>query len=434
MKKLLVTVLGLGVLAALTLGLNRALAARAAEDGAASSEPGSPLLVRTALVEETGGYAVPRAFTGEIVARRTVDLVFDGSGRVAEFRVDEGDAAQAGAVLATLDTDALEARRAEIESRRERLQAQLDELLAGPRTERVQAARADVDALGEELLLAVAVRDRRDALVASGSIGPEEAETARTTVKRLTATLAAAEARLAELENGTRDEVIAAQRGALGEVDAALRTIGVEIEKTTLRAPFSGTVSARLMDDGAYVSSMAPSPALRLVESGALELRVGLPSRLAREVDLGAEIRATFEGAPLALGPPRLLPVVEQSTRTVTAVFDLDGDAPGAPRAGDLAEITLESRVDQRGAWVPVAALTTSLRGLWSLYAATTPEGERGDRRVIERVEVEVLRTDGARAYVRGTFAGDLEIVTDGTHRVVAGQTVRVHPRAGAER
>ena len=431
MKKLLVTVLGLGVLAALTLGLNRALAARAAEDGAASSELGSPLLVRTALVEETGGYAVPRAFTGEIVARRTVDLVFDGSGRVAEFRVDEGDAAQAGAVLATLDTDALEARRAEIESRRERLQAQLDELLAGPRTERVQAARADVDALGEELLLAGAVRDRRDALVASGSIGPEEAETARTTVKRLTATLAAAEARRAELENGTRNEVIAAQRGALGEVDAALRTIGVEIEKTTLRAPFSGTVSARLMDEGAYVSSMAPSPALRLV----LQVRnPDLFTRLAREGDLGAEIRATFEGAPLAFGPPRLRPVVEESTRTVTAGFDLDGDAPGAPRAGDLAEITLESRVEQRGAWVPVAALTTSLRGRWSLYAATTPEGERGDRRVIERVEVEVLRTDGARADVRGTFAGDLEIVTDGTHRVVAGQTVRVHPRAGAER
>ena len=38
---------------------------------------------------------------------RQVSLAFDGSGRVAEMQVDEGDAVQAGQVLATLDTQTL---------------------------------------------------------------------------------------------------------------------------------------------------------------------------------------------------------------------------------------------------------------------------------------------------------------------------------------
>jgi hypothetical protein len=48
--------------------------------------------------------------------------------------------------------------------------------------------------------------------------------------------------------------------------------------------------------------------------------------------------------------------------------------------------------------------------------------GERGATIATEAVEV--LRLDGERAFVRGSFADGARYLADGTHRVVPGETV----------
>lgn len=423
MKKHLPTLLGLALLGAAAFGANLALAARAEEDPTDLTDEGTPLRVSTTRLRAEDELVLRRRFTGEVAARRVVELVFEGTGRLAEVRVREGDEVAAGDVLAALDTTLLEARRAEIASREARLEAQLAELIEGPRQEQVAAARAEVAALEEELEIAVVLRDRRDRLAEEGSIPIEDAQTSRAQASALEARLGAAEARLAELENGTREEQIAAQRGALGEVEAALAAIDIEIERTRLLAPFDGTIAARHLDEGAFVSSMLPSPALLLVETGALEARVGVPPAVAADIaDGAAESRLLLRGEELAAGAPRLLPTVEDDTRTVTAVFDLD-PTETTPRPGEIVELETSVRRAERGAWVDIGALTASTRGLWTLYAV---EELRDDgTAVLRRVEVEVLRTDGARAFVRGTFDGDLRVVDSGAHRVVPGQRVR---------
>jgi len=427
MKKHLPTLLGLALLGAAAFGANLALAARADEDPTDLGAAGEPLLVSTTALRAEDELVLRRRFTGEVEARRSVDLMFEGTGRVDAIRVREGDAVEAGDVLATLDTSLLEARRAEVASRQARLRAQLDELVAGPRDEQIAAARAEVAALEEELAIAVVLRDRRVKLADEGSIPAEDAQTARARASALAARLDGARARLAELEEGTRAEQIAAQRGALGEVTAALDAIDTEIARTRILAPFAGTIAARHLDEGAFVSSMAPVAALRLVETGALEARVGVPPAIAADLaDGSARPSLGLRGEELAVGPPRLLPTVEGDTRTVTAVFDLEPGA-GAPRPGEIVELVTSVRRAEGGAWVPIGALSASTRGLWTLYAVEPPEGGAADgTAVLRRVEVEVLRTDGERAFVRGTFAGDLRVVDSGAHRVVPGQRVRV--------
>ena len=162
---------------------------------------------------------------------------------------------------------------------------------------------------------------RSEGLAERGTIGIEQLDAARAAVDTTDARLRAARARLAELENGSRPERIAAQRGALGELDAGLDAIDVQIDKTVMRAPFAGTISARLVDEGAVVSLQMPAVAFHLVESGALEVRTGLPPKIADALssgDLVPVLRA--RGAELAVRSTRILPTVDAATARVASI------------------------------------------------------------------------------------------------------------------
>lgn len=76
---------------------------------------------------------------------RQVALAFDGSGRISEIAVQEGDAVTTGQVIARLDTRALElqakAQAAALEAQRQNLA----QLKRGPRVEEIAQAQADLD-------------------------------------------------------------------------------------------------------------------------------------------------------------------------------------------------------------------------------------------------------------------------------------------------
>lgn len=430
--KLAPTLLGLTLLAAIGAGANALVAARTR---AAQGDPGTldtrprPLPVETIELMSQDSILVPRRFTGTVEPRRRSDLAFEGSGRIATIRVDEGDQVNEGVVLAQLDTEQLRAQRNEVSSRRVGLQAQLDELVAGPRKEVIDAAKADVQAFEEESQLARLQLERRKDLVDRGSISSEQFDTTRAQVRTIEARLNGARARLAELENGTRAEKLAAKRGALGEVDAALASIDVQIDRATLRAPFAGTIAARLLDEGSVVSLMMPQAAFTLIETGALEARIGIPGDLLAgslngpALDL-SQVELVVRGHVVAVERQRALPDVDAGTRTVPVVFEFAGESArqAGVRPGDIVNLTLMTRRHERGAWLPLSALSESTRGLWSAYAVVPADG--GDR--VERLELEVMHVQAGRAYLRGTFVGSVRVVSSGAHRLVPGQSVLV--------
>ena len=62
-------------------------------------------------------------------------------------------------------------------------------------------------------------------------------------------------------------------------------------------------------------------------------------------------------------------------------------------------------------------------RGLFTCYALQ-PANE-SDLHTVEKHAVEILNTDGSRAFVRGTLSGEPELIVEGVQRVVPGQRVR---------
>ncbi|MEO0374545.1 MAG: efflux RND transporter periplasmic adaptor subunit [Cyanobacteria bacterium P01_A01_bin.17] len=374
------------------------------------------LPVKTTVLEAVDQYAVERTYTGEIAARRTSDLGFERAGTVIGIRVDDGDRVEAGMPIAQLDTRDLIAQRQQLEAQKRGAIAQLQELQTGPRPEDIAAARSAVGDLRNQLQLAELQQQRRASLYSEGAISREEMEEKKFSAGALKNRLQQAQSQLDELMAGTRREQITGQDAQVSQLDASIRAIDISLSKSVLKAPFSGIVSARTVDEGVVVGS--GQSILRLVEGSNLEARIGVPNQVAETLTRGSVQEIEVKGQRYQAKVTGRLPELEGNSRTVTVVLRLSGVKELT--VGSTARLILKGTESARGFWMPTAALVKGDRGLWSAYAVKATN----DVYKVTRRDVEVLYTEGNRVLVRGMVESGDRIITRGTHRIVPDQLV----------
>ena len=358
--------LGAAALALAVAGLVVAVSAlRAADAGPVAPRQADPLPVAVQTVRFEDGAEIETRFPALIDARRESALGFEAGGRIAEIGYDVGDRVEAGAILASLDTRTLEAQLA--------------------------SARSQISAAEARAELAEVTLTRQRRLVEQGHISPQR-----------------------------MDEAAADARSARAQAEAAraeAQSLQVRIELARLEAPFSGVVTGRFADEGAVADPGAP--VLQLVEDAALELRAGLPEREARALRAGQTYTAEIDGREVDVVFRAATGVIDSRRRAVTAVFDLD-PAAGA-RSGEVARLILPTRLDDRGFWAPITALSEGRRGLWSVLVLTPGP----DAYVLEPRPVEIIHTDGERVFLSGAVEDGAQILSTGVNRVAPGQVVR---------
>ena len=327
------------------------------------------LSVETARVEASDHYTVTSRHVGQVLARRQADLGFTRSDRLVEVLVDEGDLVEQGATLARLDTSRLEAQRLESLAQRREVKARLD--------------------------LAKLTLERRRKLAGKDSISAQRFDEARFEVMAL-------EARLASIA-------------------AALDRVDIELAQSTLEAPFAGAIIHRVADEGAILAPGAP--VVSLIESGAMEVRVGVPPALAARLRVGDRHLVEIDEATLEVAIGAIRQDVRSDTRTVTVVLPIAGDAAPTARHGALARLRIEEQREARGFWLPITALTESRRGLWGAFVLEPGDG--ADDFVLARQELMMVHAESDRAYVRGTLNDGDEVVVTGLQRIAPGQHVR---------
>jgi membrane fusion protein, multidrug efflux system len=377
MRKQIPAAIGLTLLTSLavvgsTLGAATLLGGCSEVAASTEAAEAAPMPVGVFVAQEVSHYAITQSFTGTARSRRDARLGFERGGLVARVRVEEGDRVERGQVVAVLDTGTLVAER-----------------------RRLLAQRGEVDA---GLGIAELTAQRLDKLQAERFASTQQRDEARFAVKRSQA-----------------------QRGTL---DAAVAAIDVELHKSRLVAPFAGTVAARLVDEGTVV---APGAAVvRFLDEASPEAVVGVPITVAASMPVGSMQRISFAGTVVQAKVTAQVRDVDPRTRTTDVILELptDRDVLG----GQIVRLLHERTIAERGFWIPRTALTEGLRGLWSAYGVK-------DERVV-RHELEVLYTDGERAFVRGTLVHGDRLVRAGLHRVVPGQRVAVsngtsEPKAG---
>lgn len=410
----------------LAVGVPRWTAAR----GNTSDRPSPNLTilpVKTTQIKEVKSYTVTRTYTGEVVATRTSELGFERSGKIISLRVDRGDRVAAGTAIAKLDTQNQEAQRLQLQAQKAQAEAVLQELRNGPRSEAIAAARAEVRDLQDRLALEKIKRDRRDYLYREGAISREQLDEVAYNWDALKDRLAAAQSKLQELENGTRFEQIAAQQAVVRQLEASIADMEITIAKSTMKAPFYGTIGERRLDEGVVVS--AGQPVVRLVEGTSLEVEVGVPADIAPQLKPGSQQRVNIGQINYRARVVAIKPEVNSTTRTRTVVLALDGANIQSIAPEQIARLEVTQTVPTNGYWLPTTALTRGERGLWSCYALVKPE-KRSDSTPsqldqVERRDVEVLYTEGDRVLVRGMLQPSDTVILDGVQRIVPGQLVR---------
>lgn len=210
---------------------------------------------------------------------RQVALAFDGSGRISELRVEEGDQVQKGQVVGLLDTQTLQlqakAQEAVVEAQRQSLL----KLQNGSRPEEIAQARAQLDSAQATKLLADQELARVSQLRSSrsGAASQQSLEQAQAQAQAAAAGVSQAEATLELVQAGARAEDIAGAEAQLRSAEAQLALLRHQIAQGELIAPDDAVVRSRLREPGDMISASTPVFALALTQPKWVRVYVAEP-------------------------------------------------------------------------------------------------------------------------------------------------------------
>ena len=325
----------------------------------------TPMPVAATLYSQQATFTRDARYLGVIRAGSDSVVGFEVAGVLTSLTATEGMRVSPGDVLAQLGTD--------------RRQARLDAAAAA--FERVVAERAQSEARAERIAQ----------LVEAGSASEQDYDDARFAAQALSAA----------------ENTAAAQR----------QSAQLELEKSTLRAPYEAVVAERLVQTGAVV---APgTPVLRLVTAAGREAHVGVPADVARRLVSGHTYSLLLQGEQVTAELRSIRDDLDPNTLTVGTVFDLPVDVRVA--VGESALLQIAETVNSAGGWLPISALLEAPRGLWDVLTIT-PDAEGKQR--AQRESVEILYTRGNEVFVRGTLANEVAVVASGLQRISPGDLV----------
>jgi RND family efflux transporter MFP subunit len=356
------TLLGVTLAIVLVAVFTGALHLRSAPSGPEAVK--APLPVASTVFQEQSEYRRPVSYLGLIKARRRTDVGFEMPGLLATMSVGEGTEVQAGDILAKLDDAKLRAQK--------------------------RQTAADLRRVGAELELARIKAVRQQDLRDSGAVSREAYDETRLRARALDA--------------------------HIESIQAQLDSINIDLDKTVLRAPYSGVIAERYIDQGTVIA--AGKPVVRLVEVADHEAHVGVAVLQAEALIPGNDYSLVMRGQAIDARLLALKPEVNPVTRAVTAVFRLPPSA--SAREGEPVSLILDQPVPMVGGWLPIAALLEGERGAWTVLKIHN----EGEKTVTVREAVEVLEVQGDQAYVRGTISNGDSLVATGVHRLTPGVAV----------
>ena len=325
----------------------------------------TPMPVAATTYREQASYVRKATYLGVVRAGSDSVLGFEVAGVLTSLTATEGMRVSAGDVLAQLGID--------------RRQTRLDAAAAA--YDRVVAERAQAEARANRIA----------SLVEDGSASQQDYDDARFAVQALTAA----------------ENTAAAQR----------QSAQLELEKSTLLAPYEAVVAERLVQTGAVV---APgTPVMRLVTATGREAHVGVPPHVARKLITGNPYTLSLQSEQVTAVLRSIRDDIDSATLTVGAVFDMPDDTSVA--VGESAALQVAETVGSSGGWLPVTSLLEASRGLWDVLTIT-PDSEGRQR--ARRESVEILYTRGSEVFVRGTLPPEVSVVASGLQRISPGDLV----------
>ena len=235
---------------------------------------------------------------GELASDR-IELTAENSEPVVEILVSEGEAVRADQVLMRQDTARAKARLAESDAALGQAQARLDELVRGPRSEQISAARANVEGATDELTFRRADYTRTQEIFAKQLASPELLDRAKAALDAAEANSKLRRAQLQELLSGTTIEELAQAEQVLKQATARRDLLAVDLSRHDIKAPVDGLVDSRLFEVG---ERPVPGQAmLIMLPERQPHARIYVPEHLRVQVKTGMPAMIYVDGLDAAI-------------------------------------------------------------------------------------------------------------------------------------
>ncbi|MBN1614797.1 MAG: efflux RND transporter periplasmic adaptor subunit [Deltaproteobacteria bacterium] len=275
----------------------------------------------------------PISATGTVMPQREANLGFKIAGKIQRIYVEEGDEVEAGVVLSELDRD--------------------DLLLAQ------RGARAD---------LAMAKAALQEAKLNLENLEREKTRIARLHEKKVVAQQKYDDIQTAHSMAASRIEMASAQ---LARARANLALTDQRLKDARLRAPFSGSISRKVMREAELT---APNmPVVTILNIDRVKVEVEIPEIMAPSVKKNAPVSVEIDALPQTELTGRVSRI-NSAVNPISRTFKVEIDIPNRDhsiKAGMFARITIKTDVIRDAIVIPPKALTTTDDGRSAVFVVT---------------------------------------------------------------
>jgi len=269
---------------------------------------------------QRGDIVLEVAASGTLEAVTTVQVGTQISGTIAELYADFNDRVEKGRLLARLDDSLLRTQLEQQQANVATAEANLNDDRAALASGKANIEKCRVDVLDKERKLKKTEELYRDSLVPS-----DDLETAQAALDASVAAQRAVEAQQLSLEARLK-----ADEARRNQSQAALRQAEVNLERTIIRSPISGTVVSRDVDLGQTVAASLSAPTLFTIagDLSKMQVHTSIDEADVGKIRAGMSANFTVDAYPgqvfhATVSQVRLAPTVVQNVVTYSAILDV---------------------------------------------------------------------------------------------------------------
>ncbi len=351
----------------IAIGLSLLLLVGCNAEPAMTKEDSKVVMVEAVKKEKGVEYS---RLSGTLLAKEEALISFEIGGSIQSLQYAEGQYVNLGDVLANMDGRdyelQLEKAKAAIQSSNASLsaaQANLEEAANGARTQERTQAKLNVDSAEEAYKNATADYERMKKLFEAGAISSQTLEGAKLNYINAGNSYESAKLAYSLMEEGVRPEKEKQIKAGVNQAQAGLLNAQVSKEqaqlalsKTSLKAPFSGVITAKLASIGQLVGP--GTPVYKLSQIDPLKVLLPVPDYQIPDWEKGKEVTVDLYGEKKQGKVINVFPSTNQNTGTISVEVEIPNqDHKWFPGQIVKAEAKLK---EQLGLFVPVEAVIST--------------------------------------------------------------------------
>ncbi|MBC9785605.1 efflux RND transporter periplasmic adaptor subunit [Heliobacterium chlorum] len=315
-------------------------------------------------------------FSGTLQGLEEATLSFEVGGRIASTLVKEGDSLSTGTVLAqidpsdyALDLDAASAAASQSSANLRQIENGATSYEINQAQATMEKARANLDRVKTDF-------DRYKVLYESSALSKKDFESAQTQLTVAENDFTYAEQVYQNVLHGARDEVRDQTQAVYEQSLSRQKKAALTLDKTRLKAPFSGTVIAKLTNAGQLVN--AGTAVYKIASIGTLKVVIPVPDREIANWQKGDTVTVDLYGQKRDGQIKYIYPSASQSTGTVGVEIWMDNPNHDW-LSGQVVHVYHKAK-EKEALWAPVRSVVR--RGAEKPYLFVLHEGHAVKRLV----------------------------------------------------